>query len=365
MNQIFHRFRFQLVAAVGLLAAGVVAASSWPSPEPRMRYGSLPFPGRFTLYKAAGPADLGVHRSGPWIDRLGEADETSGGILYTARAGFLDLAHMREYIDWGKFVHDRALECIRTGEASFEFDWSGGRFVVEVTPAARAGTDRDREARAALLAQRLVVALGTWHEAATWHGYRTYPGISEQRSAFTWDDTTSHVVASRVVGRALEAGGPDWDGAVTAVLAAELEDLGAVDAQTSLHAVELIRGVWWTGSEEQAPEPLRRDFDTGLWTGHKTPWLVAELSQSPPEPLALSAWPTAPDGTDLRMAFRVRATGPDSLMLGEAPGGRERWMDLEGDLARAVAVCREQGSPAPEAGSRRRPGKRAAGTLRG
>src|SRR5687768_2411742 len=65
---------------------------------PRGRLGALPYPGMTTLYATADPENLGRHRYGG-LPRLFERDEASRGIIYTARGGFLDVAHVRITVD--------------------------------------------------------------------------------------------------------------------------------------------------------------------------------------------------------------------------------------------------------------------------
>lgn len=348
----FRNIKRWLVAGAALTAIALVGAGTWESSTPRMRFGSLPFPGRFTLYTAVSVEDLGVHRHGAWARRVGETDETGTGILYTRGAGFLDLAHIREYVDWGKYIHDRALDCLSRGSDSFTFDWSGGTFTVRVT---RPGLDSlppedrvaEHRAMARQFAQRMVIVMGTWHEAATWHGESTFPGISETRSAFTWDDTSSHVVASWVVGRALQRNILEWDDAVTLELAAQLDELGATDQPTGARAVQAIYGSWWIDDHGSEPRPLRRDFDTGLYTGVKHAWLAPGFETAgPTAPLLLPAWPQTPRGTDLSAAFRVTVTTKDDMaarMLGEQhPESQPSSLQPERDLPRVIELIREQ-----------------------
>ncbi|HSC70057.1 MAG TPA: DUF4056 domain-containing protein, partial [Candidatus Methylomirabilis sp.] len=105
--------------AVCLMLSVVLCACASGSQTPRIRLGSTPFPGLLSLYAAADPRDLGMHRYEPWWERLVDPDETSWGNLYTCRAGFLDLGHLREYVDWARYIHDRAGEVLRGGGESF------------------------------------------------------------------------------------------------------------------------------------------------------------------------------------------------------------------------------------------------------
>ena len=92
--------------------------------------------------------------------------------------------------------------------------------------------------------------------------------FSEQNSALTWDDTTSHVVAAMIAGRALNDSQP-WNQAVTQHLNGVLAELGVVSMHCESQAVEAVHGRWWWDGT-----PVRRDMDIGLANDVKTPWLA-------------------------------------------------------------------------------------------
>lgn len=255
----------------------------------------MPFTGLFTLHAQADPAKLGQHHYESWWKRDFGAIEVDRGIIYTCRAGFIDLSHVREYMDWARYIHDRSLERLLadpgTPPAPAEFEWSDSSFSLRVQPLPLTLGDRRGLAarRAAVtIAERGTVIMGTWHEIATWHGQKTVPGISEKRSAFTWDDTTSHVVAAHVAARALHSGERDWNIAATRALNEELDAIGATPPSCETEAVERTEGLWWAEGS-----PIRRDLDTGLETGEKTPWLAPDLSccrQSIPLRMSVATW---------------------------------------------------------------------------
>lgn len=239
-----------------------------------MRLGSLPFPGIASLYAPLDPRDIRPHRADSYFAH----PDAERGTIYTCRAGFLDLSHVREYTDFTRFVFRAAEPLLLHAGGSFSCEWSGALITWIVSPPAFLADlpEPDRRALAREIAlraaQRAAVQLGTYHELATWFGHSTIPAISEQRSAFTWDDTTSHVVAARVGGRALRSGLPDWDHAVSWALSAELLALHAAPLHTHHRAVDLTRGLWF-----QDGRPLRRDLDTGLDSNIKVPWTVPDL----------------------------------------------------------------------------------------
>jgi hypothetical protein len=321
--------------AVMFVAAAVsMAGCAGVGDQPRMRLGSMPFPGLFTLYAQADAADLGVHRAESWWERTNARPEVDRGILYTRDAGFLDLSHVREYVDWGRWLHGRAVAGVmRTAGANEEGRWSDSGFRVEVsapawieglTPEARANA---AHAAAVAFAARATVLMGTWHEVATWHGQNTVPGVSEKRSAFTWDDMTSHVVAARVAAAALTAKERNWNLAVTRALREELSRLGVVGPACESEAVAATEGVWWADGE-----PLRRDLDTGLFGGVKQAWVVPGLACTGE---AQDAGLVLPE-IEARWAGAFRLVMTPPRWLGRAAMADASWGGGEIDLERAL-----------------------------
>ena len=268
--------RHRALALPCVLALGLLSACASGPAEPRMRLGSLPFPGLFSLYATAEPGELGVHRYESWWDQTVRVGETSRGIMYTCRAGFVDLSHIRESMDWVRFMHDRVLERLEHPERGFspvDVVWSDTHFHLDVhCPEWLDALPTDERARAARevsirFGQRAAVVMGAWHELATWYGQETVPGISEKRSAFTWDDSTSHAAAALAAGRALRLPERNWNLAATQGLREQLADMGVGSVACETEAVKRVEGWWWSDGE-----PLKRDLDTGLDTGIKTPW---------------------------------------------------------------------------------------------
>lgn len=314
---------FSLLPLLALLPACTTAANA-PS-EPRTRLGSIPFPGIFTLYATADPRHLGQHRYGPWWDKLDGPGETSRGIMYTCRAGFLDLSHLRDSIDWAKYIHDRALASLNAlnnttnSSTSFTFSCSDAKYEVQLRYPdwwlAAPPTEREALSREAAIriGQRVAVIMATWHEIGTWYGQETIPGISEQNSAFTWDDGASHVVAAIVAGRALHSNDP-WDIAVTRELDAALATLDAADGACESSAIRMVQDRWW-----RSGIAVRRDFSTGLDGTPKVPWVVPGLDCCPDPASLSSSFLTVADlrdirGRDLTSLLHVRITPSRSIL---------------------------------------------------
>lgn len=334
----------------------VLTGCSAPAGGPRMRIGSLPFPGIVSLYEAADPDDLGVHRSGSGVIRFGIPSERQRGTLYTRCAGFLDLCHLRESIDWTRFAHDCITDTLREMEQGEPPPWSftlrcfdadiqvevhRPAWWTELSPGERADLGSELALRSA---QRLAVCIVTWHEIATWYGYQTVPGVPEHWSAFTWDDTAAHIIGSDIGIQVLRSQAADWDLAVTEALDVRLKELEVVSREEQAHAIQLVRDRWWKGWS-----PIRRDLDVGLGAAFKVPWIVEELGTE----AAVLSLPTLDDvhGRDLRGMIHLRITPSRGMMRRiMTPDDTDPPRSLEGEAGLLEAVERVRASMRDEFG---------------
>src|SRR4051794_16399068 len=92
---------------------------------PRDRLGCLPFPGLMTLYATADPARLGRHRYED-LPRLFQEDEAGRGIIYTERAGFVDLAHVRIAIDWTRYCAHAVRDALEARQGGVDLTCAEG-----------------------------------------------------------------------------------------------------------------------------------------------------------------------------------------------------------------------------------------------
>lgn len=236
--------------------------------------GSLPFPGPSTLFKVVSPTELGTHSYA-----RPRGDEASRGTVYTCRAGFLDLAHVRFTVDWTRYVHDQVRAALRAGAERVVIEGMDDTIYEITLDPPESWSDlagRDREAthdEAALrIGQRVAFLLGTWHEILTYSGYKTTGILSEKRSAFTYEDAISHIVGLQVAQAALESTRTSYDLAVTQALDARLHELEIVEVECLYEGIEKARGELWEGNhalEYQVPS----NADDGA-----LPFLVEGLS---------------------------------------------------------------------------------------
>jgi hypothetical protein len=346
------RLTFQLACLAALWCCGCGVGSDMP----RDRLGALPFPGHMSLYATADPAHLGRHRYERMPRALGK-DEKERGIIYTTRAGFIDLAHVRIAIDWTRHCTRLAHAALADGRTALAVEGPDhGVFHLTLDypdrwadlPAEERGRVIDDRSR--WIGQRLTYLMLTWHEVATWFGYRTF-FFDESPSAFTYDDTVATLLGMRVAARAMaERTGNrdrDFDAAATMALAAELGRLGPVTPAQTDEAVAAVKGLWWSDAG-----PLKRQ--TEVWPGEVEvvhPWLVPNLPFAEAEGEAEGeaetfALPCERGPVDARTMVavhitiepRIKQAAAMRAMLKDGPA----WFNEERDVLALINVMRGQ-----------------------
>ncbi len=333
---------------VSVLACG--AGCSQSLSKPRDRIGALPFPGVFTLYSSANVDKLGTHRY-ELTPRL--IHDESNGIVYTQRAGFLDVAHIRITVDTVRFCADRIRTALREKQTTVKLPTlEGSIFIITLhyPPGGLSGMSAPGNYQAEELiaddlairvAQRVTFLMMTWHEVLTWYGYRTIGIIDEQPSAFTWDDTMSHYVALHIAGRVLrETSAESYDDRMTVAIRDELKDLGALSPALTDKAAYAVEGLWW-----EHGKPLKRQVDIGLFDNTIQPWLIPGFSpeSSSPETFTL---PTLTDvqGHDFSGFYSVQIeprVHVEDYMRGFLPN-RPPLFDGYQDMGQLMEVMRSQ-----------------------
>lgn len=242
---------------------------------PRARMGCLPFPGPFTLYDTADPTALGDH-SYSGRTEPGNTHEVDRGIVYTRRAGFIDICHVRNAADMTAYLHARVRLAIDRGWDTVRFrsyepsDYLATLHYPEGWDAMDPGErERVAEELSVRVAQQLAFEVMTWHEILTWYGYKSTIVFSEHGSAFTYEDTTSHMLGIELAGRALRSGA-DYNARMTLALNNAMDELQAVDHDGLNAALDAVKDDWWS----PITGPKKRNLDIGEGDGAIEPWLV-------------------------------------------------------------------------------------------
>lgn len=261
-----------------LLSLSLGAVGCQVGTEPRLRFGSYPTSTVGTTF--LGPEDLGHHR---YSFGLSEKN----GIVYTCKAGHVDIIHVRIAADWTAYLTRRSFECLSKGESecAFHFKPDISKYFVKITyPENWKDLPRkDREEIAAGLSielgQYLAYNMTTWHEILTWFGYKCIGFFPEFPSAFSWEDSFSNLLGARIAAEALRDTENEYDQAVTLAIDRELKKLDVQSSQTARYAAESVKGKWFSGEVLYGVQMKKRNLDIGLDDGYVTATVIPGLRQ--------------------------------------------------------------------------------------
>ncbi len=253
---------------------------------PRLRPGS--YPSATCGVRFLGREDLGGHSY-----RFSASEHS--GIVYTCRAGHVDISHVRKGADWTGYIAAVVLGHLEHGRTAFEIKQVEPSLyrVVLRTPAGwneLEVTQRERIAKevACDVGQYLAWTGLTWHEILTWFGYRFKVWQSEFPSAFSWEDSYSNLLGTHIAAAALRDSSRSFDEAVTALLDERLARLGVQSAEVTTELTEALRGRWYS-SRPFSTVISERNFDVGLDDELVTPRLLPRVAGCPaPAPWSLA-----------------------------------------------------------------------------
>lgn len=253
--------------------------------SPRIRVGYLPTPTLGTVFR--GPEQLGQHGYRPNLSE-------KNGLVYTCKAGQIDMGHARKAADWTVFLAAKTYQRIIKGDVD-EFSYrlyEPSRYFVRITyPDNWDDLPQQEKER---IAYEVSVGVGrylgfvgvTWHEVITWFGFKSKGFEPEHPSAFTWEETFSNLFGTHVAILALEDDQHTFNEAMTLAFDTELRKLDAQADRVSRRASESVRGPWFTG-DYFFITMKKRNLDLGLDDGYVTPTLiptVAECEGAEPQP---------------------------------------------------------------------------------
>ena len=246
------------------------------------------------------------------------------GLVYTCHAGFLDVAHIRDYSDTALYTITAVARELETG-AVIPMPDEGARVTIELRPIAPATlAQQGRWSIAIPLGQWLAFQSSLWHEIATWFGWSTFALFPEHVSSFSPEDLYSNLLGVRVGAAVVsQRGGRDefsYNRNVDRWLDLTLKFAGAVPQPAAEEAMNSLDGLWWDSSKRLPDISLvkRRSFDTGAVVH---PWLVPGSRSGPllraacgnrPVPLPI-ANPSSMSGIDFASQATLVIELPDQL----------------------------------------------------
>jgi hypothetical protein len=228
----------------------------------------------------SGNATFGSHGSaGPEI-----VHSEGNGLVYSCRAGFLDIAHMRDYSDAALYIITALARNLEKG-GRIPLPDEGAKVAIELKPVdpsliAQYG----RWAIATSLGQWLAFQSGLWHEVATWFGWSTFALFPERVSAFSPEDLYSNILGARIAAAVVsQSGARDefvYNRNVDRWLQRTLDLVETVPVPAAEEAMLSVDGLWWD-STKRLPDMslvLRRNFSSG---DAVVPWLIPKARVGP------------------------------------------------------------------------------------
>ena len=250
---------------------------------PRARMGTLPTPPPGPRFM--NPEKLGSHS---YSFNLFEKN----GMVYTCKAGHLDMTHIRWNADWTRYVAEETYRTLMKKKEGFSYtlQLEISRHMVSFDYPEDwddfSRQEREKIAREISLHVGPYVAFNTtlWHEILTWFGVHFFGFEEEFNSAFTWEDLYSNALGAKLAVEAMKDNPHRYDDAMTLAIKQELERLGVQPRSIAIQAAEKMRGQWFKGYI--FVDTLRKNMDVGLDDGTISPVLVPGICQNAqPEPI--------------------------------------------------------------------------------
>jgi len=254
----------------------VILASGCSVDAPRARMGTLPTPPPGPRF--CDPNNLGRHSY--YFDPL-----EKNCIVYTCKAGHIDITHIRWNADTTRYLAKRTRETLREKGKGFSFNlpWELSKHKIKFSYPEN--WDHFSQKEKEKIANEISFEAGpylafnaiTWHEIITWFGVHFVGFEPEFNSSFSWEDIYSNLLGTKLAIEALKDTEHSYDAAMTLAIDRKLKELGVQSRRTAIHAVEKMRGKWFTGY--LLVDTIRRNLDIGLDDGFVTPVIVPGICE--------------------------------------------------------------------------------------
>lgn len=262
-----------------LLCLLIIPAAAALNP-PRMR--PSPYFGNILGMKYTGIEDLGDH------NYEGGLFAENNALLYTAAAGYIDLGHLRESADRTRYIFELCFDNIQTQKSEFLFeviepaeyhvqiDYPENWGILDVHEKYRISREISIDLGQYFAHQSLI-----WHEIVTWFGYASTGLLSEKASSFSWEDSYSDLLGTKIAAEVLRENKKGYDLAVTEMIVNELRKLDPQPPEIAEQATERIKGKWYSGRYPFV-SMKKRNFDVGFDDCQITPFRVPGICPDTP-----------------------------------------------------------------------------------
>lgn len=263
-----------------LLCLLLIGYSGAISP-PRMR--PSPYFGNLFGMNYARIEELGKHHY------EGGLFNENNALIYTAAAGYIDIGHLRESADRTRYLFEVCYANIQAQNTEFTFTViEPAEYHVYITyPEHWNWLDEPERRR---ISRVISVELGQyfahqstiWHEIVTWYGYASTGVLEEKASSFSWEDSYSDLLGTKLAAMVLRENANDYNRAMAEIIVGELRKLYPQSPKTAKQATNLIKGNWFSGRYPLVAMK-KRNFDVGFEDGQITPFRVPGICTDVPE----------------------------------------------------------------------------------
>lgn len=228
--------------------------------RPCCSFGLDPFGLKLGIAKVIDKDKLGEHR----FARLNGSGDNIG-MIYTCRAGFVDVSHLRDNADWSGHIFKKLPEWLGSGQevdGRTEGGFKSRRvFFPKLSKEDLASlSDDDKEE----LAVSIGFAFALLHEIPTAFKIAVSAPATlisyETSSAFSLEDAFSNLLGNKLGAKAAR-NSVSFNQGMTSLLKETLLDLVAQPEVNTYAAYEMVRNDWWIrGFKGTFDHVLRRDF---------------------------------------------------------------------------------------------------------
>jgi len=220
------------------------------------------------------------------IDDLGEhhymGKKSEGiGTIYTNKGGFIDIAHLRDQIDWTRYLYTIILNSRGKGAVILPLRKEAGRKTLHlIVP------EQFNKSDCILLAGKITYDFSLWHEISTWFGASSIPLLPEKFSSFSVEDVYSNLLGIHVGMKALHSELP-FNAAATKIIGSTLDSLDVVKTVKGTYdAYDAVQNKWYTNKKRIPRSKITIKRDPDVLTSSR-PWLVPDASNNSAEPIVL------------------------------------------------------------------------------
>lgn len=289
------------------------------------------------------------------VDELGRHDYSNffgenNALIYTARAGYIDMGHLRESADRTRYLFEVCYDNICRSNKTFSYEViEPAIYHVSLTyPDNWDQLSPDEQSR---IAREVAIDLGrhfahmstVWHEIVTWFGYASTGLFAETASSFSWEDGYSDLLGTIIAAEVLRDGRQTYNDGVTDLIVQRIRELDPQPVETAKKATKAIKGEWYSGRYPFL-SMKKRNFDVGFDDGYISPFRVPGISDGAveeplkvPEMEALDA-----HGFTLRLTMTPQESESDDVLEIIYPAGGGTTLEPKTDFPEIIRYIRAE-----------------------